>query len=76
MATIIEVRGVMHREPRARVRARWRTTVGAGRRARRTQPAAAFDACGHDSTDACRAAAGRHRRKSGAPRLGRITHAG
>lgn len=31
MATIIEVRGVMHREPRgARVHARWRTTVGAG----------------------------------------------
>ncbi|PRE97778.1 hypothetical protein C6Q09_03165 [Burkholderia multivorans] len=53
-----------------------RGTVAAGRRAWRTQPAAAFDACGHDSTDACRAAAGRHRRKPGAPRLGRITHAG
>ncbi|RAA33650.1 hypothetical protein DN523_04550 [Burkholderia multivorans] len=66
----------MHREPRARVRARWRTTVGARCRARRTQPAAASDACGHDSTDACRAATGRHRRKPGAPRLGRITHAG
>ncbi|EEE05657.1 hypothetical protein BURMUCGD2M_3888 [Burkholderia multivorans CGD2M] len=56
------------------MRTSWRATVGAGCRARRTQPAAALDACGHDGADACRAAAGRHRRKPRAPRLGRITH--